>query len=110
MSAEEQTPNMDLRRLGFVAVYSETILGKTYSCADQLYQAVRVHTPLPGFVDDRVKKAESKFNELSTPALTYIQTRATEILAIVDTKVSLFWTHPSRPRRSFAGRSPRIHV
>lgn len=74
-------------RLGFVATYSESILGSTFKIADSLYRTTRAHTPLPGFVDARVVQAESKVSELGVPLLNFVQDRATQLLAIVDVKV-----------------------
>lgn len=84
MSAEAPA---DLRRLGFVATYSESIFGSTFKIADSLYRTTRAHTPLPGFVDARVKVAEDKFSELSVPLLNFVQDRASQLLTIVDVKV-----------------------
>lgn len=88
----------DLRRLGFVATYSESIFGSTFKIADSLYRTTRAHTPLPGFVDARVKVAEDKFSELSVPLLNFVQDRATQLLTIVDVKV--------RPLPRFTGLNP----
>lgn len=106
MTYETQTGPTDLRRLGFVAVYSESISVKAVSIADRLYQAVRVRAPLPSFVDDRLKIAEGKFTEFSTPAVSFIQDRATQILTIVDTKVWALFRLLETSSIALAGRKP----
>lgn len=80
-------PSPGYARLGFVATYTESISGSALKIADSLYKTTRAHTPLPSFVDARVKEAESKVAELGVPLLNFVQDRATHILAIVDVKV-----------------------
>lgn len=80
-------PSPGYARLGFVATYTESISGSAFKIADSLYKTTRAHTPLPSFVDARVKEAESKVTELGVPLLNFVQDRATHILAIVDVKL-----------------------
>ena len=79
----------DLRRLGFVAAYSESIAGSTFKIADSLYRTTRAHTApwTPGFVDAGVTKAESTVLAYSMPLLSFVQLRATQLLSMMDAKV-----------------------